>query len=368
MRYSTRVRLKKYIYIAIAIIAFIALNIVLFTTVLNKSKSIERSVVKIASGENTKVYPYDGGVIAVEGTEVTSYDYSGQKQFTAQAPWEDMQAYRNDGYTILWYSNLAVILNSAGEVRHTQDLSGADAFLATCNSSQFAVAVIEEGQTKIKVYDFNGIEIWDNLYTDMTIMDIGYFGEKDAQLWTLALDYHGTIPVTRLNTNHPGSSQTGRITINDQVCYAVEPFDESVYIVGTHHIQSRTYTDTKLSEMLINGWALQSSYVGEKNTVSFLMAPVDTTGTDTPLSALWYIKPGQEQYRISMPAGIKRAVLTERKIYAISKEGVYYMNFNGQKRNFSKLPFVIDEVVGECSGKAVVLRAGSDYYLVGLNK
>ena len=369
MRYSTRVRVKKMTYIMIAIVVFIAVNILLFTTVLNKSRSIEKSVVHIARGENSKAYPYNDGVITVDGNHVVSYDYTGEKQFETDVERENMKAYRNGDNTVLWKTNLAIVLNSAGEVRLLQDVGiNNEIIMAVCNSSQFAVALIEEGQTKIRVFDFNGIEIWDNLYTDMTILDIGYFGGKDQQLWTLILDYHGTIPVTRLYTNHPGSSQTGRITVNDQVCYALEPLSSSVYLVGTHHILSRTYTDTKLSEIMINGWALQDSYVNDKQEVSFLLAPVDTTGNDVPLSALWYITPAGEQYRISMPSGILRGALTDRKIYAISKEGIYYMNFNGQKRNFSKLPFVTEEVVGVCEGKAVVLRSGWDYYIVGLNK
>jgi hypothetical protein len=356
-------------YIIIAIAVFVAVNVLLFTTLLNKSRSIEKSVVRIASGENARAYPYEGGVVTVDGVHVTSYDYNGEKQFETDVERENMQAFRNGDNTVLWQTNLAIVLNSAGEVRVPHDVGETnEIIMAVCNSSQFAVAVIEEGQVKIRVFDFHGIEIWDNLFTDMTILDIGYFGEKDQQLWTLILDYHGTLPITRLYTNYPGSSQTGRITVNDQVCYALEPLDDSVYLVGTHHILSRTYTDTKLSEIMINGWALQSSYANDKDEVSFLLAPVDTTGNDVPLSALWYITPAGEQYRISMPAGILRGMLTDRKIYAVSKDGIYYMNFNGQKRNFAKLPFDTEEVVGVCGGKAVVLRSGWDYYIVGLNK
>lgn len=368
MRYSTRVRVKKMTYIIIAIIAFVAVNVVLFTTLSNKSRSIEKSVVRIASGENAKAYPYADGVITVTGTHVVSYDYNGEVQFETDVERENMKAYRNGDITVLWKTNLVIVLNSAGEVRRSQDVGETNnIIMAVCNSSQFAVAMLEEGQNKIRVFDFNGIEIWDNLFPDMSILDIGYFGEKNQQLWVLALDYHGTIPITRLTTNHPGSSQTGRITVNDQVCYALEPLSDSVYLVGTHHILSRTYTDSSLSEIMINGWALQDSFV-QNNEASFLLAPVDTTGNDVPLSALWYITPTGEQYRISMPAGILRGTLTEKKIYAISKEGIYYMNFNGQKRSFAKLPFDTQEVVGVCDGKAVVLRSGWDYYIVGLNK
>jgi hypothetical protein len=239
---------------------------------------------------------------------------------------------------------------------------------ATCNSEQFALAVIEEGQSKIRVYDFNKIDIWTNLFPDMSVIGMGYFGDSYDQLWSLALDYHGTTPITRLYTNYPGSSQTGRITVNDQICYAAEPLEESIFIVGTSNIQKRTYTDTRVSEVLINGWSLQDSLANANDEVAFLLAPVDTTENDVPLSALWYISHTGEQYRISMPADIKSAALTEKKIYAISDEGIYYMNFNGQGRNFSKLSFSIDEVVGICKGKAAVLRSGTDYYIVGLNK
>ena len=371
MRYSTRVQLKKTIYIFIAIIAFAAVNIVLFTTVLNKSRSIEKSVVKIVSDENARAYPYEDGVIIISGTQVSSYDYTGQKQYETDVQYDNMMAYRSGNFTVLWQKNknVVMILDADGEKRLTQDLGEEDkAIMAVCNASQFAVSVIEEEQNKIRVFDFHGVEIWNNLFTDMSIMDIGYFGDKDQQLWVLALDFHGTLPITRLTTNHPGSSQTGRITVNDQVCYALEPLSSSVYMVGTHHILSRTYTDAKLSEIMINGWALQGSYVNDKEEAAFLLAPVDTTDSGTPLSALWYITPEGEQYRISMPTGIKRATLTGTKIYALSKDGIYYMNFNGQKRNFVKLPFQTDEVVGICRGKAAVLRSGVDYYIVGLNK
>ncbi len=369
MRYSTRVRLKKYIYIAIAIIAFFGLNILIFSAIINKNQSIQKSVVGIASGENAKAYPYEDGVIAVVGTQVKSYDYMGEVQYEYEAPREGMQAFRNDNITILWHTNIAVILDNTGEVLSVQEMPNQGTILfGTCNSEQFAVAVIEEGQSKVRVYDFNKIEIWTNLFPDMSVLSIGYFGESDDQLWSLALDYHGTIPITRLYTNYPGSSQTGRITVNDQICYALEPLDESIYIIGTSHIQQRTYTDNKLSEILINGWALESSLVGDNAEASFLFAPVDTSGNKGPLSSLWYISHTGEQYRISMPANIKSATLTEKKIYAISNEGVYFMNFNGQGRGFSKLDFAIDEVVGVCKGKSAILRSGIDYYLISLNK
>ncbi len=369
MRYSTRVRLKKYIYIAIAIVVFIGLNILIFTTLINKSQSIQKSAVLIASGENAKAYPYENGVITVNGTQVISYDYLGQIQYTWEAPREAMDAYRNDGVTILWHTNIAVLLDNTGEVLCVQEMPNSGTILfGTCNSEQFAVAVIEEGQSKVRVYDFNKIEIWTNLFPDMSVLSIGYFGESYDQLWSLALDFHGTIPITRLYTNYPGSSQTGRITVNDQICYALEPLRESIYIIGTSHIQERTYTDTKLSEILINGWALQSSLVTDSDEASFLFAPVDTTGNNVPLSSLWYISQTGEQYRISMPADIKSATLTDRKIYAISDEGIYFMNFNGQNRSFAKLNFRIDEVVGVCKGKSAVLRTGNDYYIISLNK
>jgi hypothetical protein len=361
--------LKKYIIIAIAIIAFVGLNILIFTTIINKNQSLQNSIEEIASGENAKAYPYEDGVIAVVGTNVKSYDALGQIQYEYEAPRENMQAYRNDDVTILWHTNIAVLLDKTGEVLCIVEMPNkGNIFLGTCNAEQFAVAVIEEEQSKVRVYDFNKIEIWTNLFPDMSILSIGYFGESYEQLWSLALDYHGTIPITRLYTNYPGSSQTGRITVNDQICYAVEPLSNSIYIVGTSQVQQRTYTDTKLSEILINGWALQSSLVNDKQEASFLFAPVDTTGNNVPLSSLWYISHTGEQYRISMPANIISATLTERKIYAISNDGIYYMNFNGQGRSFAKFPFNIDEVVGVCKGKSAVLRSSTNYYIVSLNK
>jgi hypothetical protein len=355
--------------IAFAIIALIALNYWLFTKVFRQTTPIEKSAVLIASGETSAVYPYADGVIAVTDKEATCYNHKGEKLFTTTLPTEGMKAYRNGKNTICWVTNIVVVIDDRGEIIITKQLEKSDTkiLMATCNSSQFAVGILQEQQSWVRVFNFQGAEIASTLYPDQSILGIGYFGEKDEQLWTLAMDYHGTLPITKINTNHPGNSQTGYITLNGEIAYDLVPLKDSVYIVGTHHIQSRTYTDTAISQMLINGWSLQDYLVGDNDDVSFLMAPVDTTGYDVPLSAVWYITPNGEQYRISMPAGVIKAVLTKKKIYAISPEGIYSMQFNGKKRNFSKLPFIIDKVIGVSAGKAVVVKSGLDYYTIALN-
>lgn len=366
MRYTTRTRLKKLVYIAIAIIAFVALNFWLFTKVFRRTTPIEKSAVLIASGENAAAYPYDDGVITVTDSQIICYDYKGNKLFTSVLPLENMKAYRNGDITVCWYANVAVILNKSGEILLKLELDG-QILTAASNSSQFAVAIIEEEQSWIRVFDLTGTEVAADLKPDMSILDIGYFGEKDIQLWTLLLDYHATLPITRIETNHPGNSQTGLIKIFNQVGYEVVPIKNLVYIIGTQHIQARTYTNVKKSEILINGWTLQDSIVNDNDEVKFLLAPVDTTGLNVPLSALWYITPSGVQYRISMPSGIKKAVMTEKKIYAISSNGIYAMNFNGEKRKFSKLPFIIDEIIGRCEGRAVIVKSSDNYFIIALN-
>lgn len=367
MRYTTRTRLRKAMLIVLAIIALVALNYWLFTRVFRQTTPLEKSAVLIASGENSAVYPYEDGVIAVTDTEVTCYDHEGNKLFATTLPIEGMKAFRNGKNTVCWVSNIIVVINDRGEVVLQKQLESSEILMATCNANQFAVGILKDQQPWIRVFNFQGGEIAETLYPDQSILGIGYFGDKDEQLWTLALDYHGTLPITKINTNHPGNSQTGYITLNGEIGYGLVPMKDFVYIVGTHHIQSRTYTDTTISQMLVNGWSLQDYLVEDKENVSFLMAPVDTTGFDVPLSAVWYITPSGEQYRISMPAGVVKAVLTKKKIYAISPEGIYHMQFNGRKRGFSKLPFIIDEVVGVSAGKAVVVKSGVDYYTIALN-
>ncbi|MCK5128950.1 MAG: hypothetical protein KAQ68_03790 [Clostridiales bacterium] len=368
MRYTAKVRLRKAIYIAIAIIVFIALNYFLITKVFITKTPIEKSAVEIANGVDVGVFPYDDGSVVVIGDQLVCYDTKGVALFTTTLPAVQMKAQRNGDLTICWQENVIMIIDELGIAKPYHQLGTVNILMATCSPSQYAVALIEEDQLWLRVYDLNGILIEQDVQPFLSALSIGYFGEKNEQLWALMLDYHGTLPITRLYTSHPGNSQTGRITINDQVCYDLVPVKDFVYIIGTHHIQSRTYTNKKLSEWLINGWALQDTIVNDSEDVTFLLAPVDTTGMDVPLSALWYINPNNsEQYRISMPAGILRAVLTDKKIYAISPQGIYNMSFNGKKRGFSKLTFAIDEVIGVSSGKAVVVRSGEKYYTVALH-
>ena len=207
MRYTTKVRLRKAIYISIVILVFIALNYFLITKVFNKTTPIEKSAVLIATGNTSQIFPYEDGSIAIIGDQINCYDSKGNLLYTATLPSEGMKAYRNDKLTICWdtnlYPNLVVILDEFGEDKFQEQLDGEEILMATCNSSQFAVAILEEDQTWLRVYNLEGVLIEENVQPFLSVLSIGYFGEKDIQLWDLMLDYHGTLPITRLYTSHP---------------------------------------------------------------------------------------------------------------------------------------------------------------------
>ena len=141
------------------------------------------------------------------------------------------------------------------------------------------------------------------------------------------------------------------------------PLDTLVYVVGSHHIESYTYTSVEKSEVLVYGWTMQD-YIDFDDKVSFLMGTNQNDEYESPISALWYIGADNKQFRLSMPTGIMKAAMSENYIYAFSSEGIYIYEIGKSTKRFHKLSFDIADVPAVVKGKAIVIQSEDAFYLL----
>lgn len=368
LRYSTRKRIIKISTVVGGLILFVVLNIIIFMTVARPKTPLEKRLVQLDVSAEAQIFPYADGILSVDKKLLTCYDIQGAVLFTVELKEANMQADRSGSNTVVWDNNNLYIYDENGieqvsmEMPYTNEQD--QILLARCGKRYFVISTIEEEQHKARVYDYDSQLVDEMLFPFQSMINLGFYGETGNQLWALLLDSHGTMPICKMRTDQPGKSMTGSISIMDQICYTVMPLANNVYTVGTHHIQSWTYTNVKQTEQLVYGWTLQDYRVSEERA-DFLMGPSDSGDTFTPLSSIWYI--GQDkQFRLSMPAGILRAMMTESNIYAIANQGVYEYKISDSnaKRKFYKMPFYTDEVVSVVNGKAFVLRSDDILYYV----
>lgn len=364
MRYSTRKKLVKHsLWIALALI-ILFINIWVFFIVKPVTR-LEKDLIELDVSIYSRIYPYDEGLMVIDQRELISLDLKGDELFRVELPEFDMQAYRNGNVTVVWTSKIAQIYNRKGQMVLEKPMQSdvVEILFGRTGKSYFVLATIEEGQYKARIFDYEAKYVDDMLFPSQSMLDLGFFGDSGDQLWALLLDSHGTIPITKIRTDHPGKSMTGAITILNQVCYEIVPREDIVYIVGTHHIESYSYTSIQQSEQLIFGWTMQDYSVIE-DEVSFLMGTSQSSEYQSPISALWYIGSDNDQFRLSMPTGIMSAALSHDYIYAISKEGIYVYQIGKTSKSFEKISFEIKEVSALVEGKAIIIKSEEHFYML----
>ncbi|MEX1377061.1 MAG: hypothetical protein AB1Z23_06225 [Eubacteriales bacterium] len=364
MRYSTKKRISKYIFWLLIAGLILILNLWLFFIVQPVTR-IEKDLIKLDVSPYAKAFPYEEGLIFVDQKELICLDLKGREKFRKELPSFDMEAYRNGDATVVWNDQVAQIYNELGEriLEKTFDGTGSQILFARTGNSYFALATREEGQYRARIYDYEANEVDIMYFPFQSILDLGFFGESGDQLWAMLLDSHGTVPITKVRTDHPGKSMTGALNVYNQVCYAVMPLDTLIYVVGTHHVESYTYTSVEKSEVLVYGWTMQD-YIDYDDKVSFLMGTNQNDEYASPISALWYIGADSKQFRLSMPTGIINAAISEDYIYAFSQEGVYVYEIGKSGKKFHKLSFQIMDIPAVVKGKAIVIQSQDEFYLL----
>jgi len=364
LRYTTRKRIRRYL-LWLSLAAVIVLINIWLIFIVQPVTRLERDLIKLDISPYSRVYPYDDGLIVIDQKDLISFDVRGKEQFKEELPEFDMHASRNGNVTVVWDDDNALIYNELGQKILGKELTGTGnrILFGRAGSSYFVLATIEEGQYRARIYDYEANEVDDMGFPYQSMMDIGFFGDSGDQLWALLLDSHGTIPITKVRTDHPGKSMTGSITILNQVCYDIMPLDSVVYVVGSNHIESYTYTSVEQSEVLVYGWTMQD-YLVKDDKVSFLMGTNQNDEFESPISAIWYIGEDDKQFRLSMPTGIIKATMSDNYIYAFSKQGIYVYEIGKTNKNFQKLSFEIEAVPGVIKGKAIVIQSEDAFYLL----
>lgn len=327
--------------------------------------NLDKGAVLLPTPDKESVFPWKDGVLCVYKKTLICNDLKGDSQWGngATLPAENMKACREGDLSVAWGGNFLVLIDKDGIVKNTMELKG-EVVMAVPGVTNYAAVIKEENQHRLRIYSVkDSSQVDEALFPYASVLGMGFFGEKSSQLWTLAVDSHGTQPVTKLNTYYPGKATTGEITLRNEVGYAAVLEDKQIYIVGTHTLSQWEYANEK-DNKLIYGWNLQDVLVEGGGKVSFLFSPASNNESGQ-ISSLWYINTSGVQYRIPLPVGCIKAMLKENgRICVATVRGVYSMARDGKGSRFYPLGNTVESIPAVVPGKAFVIFAGHRNYLV----
>lgn len=236
---------------------------------------------------------------------------------------------------------------------------------------KYVAVVIGEGvksTLSIRGLDGSDIDAESTNFTDMMILDCGFFGDGEY-LWVTSLDVYGAVPETTMHMYRVNQMNTGVVNLGEPITYEVVYSGGQLNVVNTRQLRLFDYRGTESDDdaILVYGWQLIGS-APTNSSPYLLFAPVlqtDTSGTFTELRLLHGAK---SDTRYSLPDACVGAAIRGRRLYAFSGDSLYRADINAQR--FSALSIPVDgkitDYLGMTSNGVALLVCGTDVWAVTL--
>ena len=286
------------------------------------------------------------------------------------------------GDSILYYDSASIhCLNATGGVRWSLPV-GANAHFSVSDtnivvwSGSRLFIVNKDGrptynETQLASLDGTSVDEESEAYSNLMMLDVGFFGEADQYMWTLAMDVYGTAINTVLNTFQVGKMNTGIVSLGEFLAYKVLYENTRLHVFTTQ--QMYTYDYKAVQDMsgtrLVYGWYYLDSYIPEHGNAYILLAP-NAKRTSTQTMTELRLLTGSIDRRYTLPSACFGAAIQGKNLYAFSKDYLYRADVG--KQSFYGYPLKLSaesevtEFFGLTSNGRAVVACGDVVYSISL--
>ena len=227
-------------------------------------------------------------------------------------------------------------------------------------------AMAKAGLT-IKDMDGGLVDTVVNNYTDLMLLDCGFFGDNEY-LWTTALDVYGAVPETTMHTYRVGRMNTGDVSLGEPITYAVVYSGSYLNVINTRQLRLYDYHGTLSADstVLVYGWQLVGS-TPTSGDPYLLFAPVLQTDTAGSFSELRLLH-GKTDTRYSLPDSCVGAAIHGKRLYAFSGNSLYRADISAQRFTALRLPVdgTVTDYLGMTSNGVALLVCGTSVWAVSV--
>lgn len=357
-------RINRYLLIAV-IAVLIVLIIWLLSRLGGRGGTLSGTKLRCVVSQN--VTPFDDRILYYDSDTLFCLSTGGNELWKANVG-ENASFYAGEKRVVVWAGNQLMLFDRNGRSTYTDRLSEPIQFARV--GSKYLAVVTGDGVTPtLTVKDMEGTQIDTevNNYTDLMMLDCGFFGDGEY-LWTTALDVYGSTPETTMHVYRVGAMNTGNISLGEPITYAVVYSGSYLNVINTRQLRLYDYrgTESAADAVLVYGWQLIGSSA-TNNYPYLLLAPVlqtDTDGTFTELRLLH----GKTDTRYSLPDSCVGAAIRGRRLYAFSSNSLYRADTGEQRFSALRLPVDgrVTDYLGMTSNGVAVLVCGTDVWAVSL--
>lgn len=357
------------ILILVAVLAAIGLLVWLVSSLLREKPSTTVSAVKMPCPYSENIRLFGDNLLYYDNQNIHCISPTGSVRWTFQVG--PAAGFDCDDTTIAaWTGSTIFILDQDGNSSFNDSL-GEEIQFARVGKQYVGAVIGETDSPRLVVKDHEGGHMDEeaDAYSNLIMLDLGFYGPNGQYMWTLALDVFGTAPNTIMNTFEVGKMNTGEASLGEPITYSVLYENNKLRVVNTRRMLTFDYRGTEdvSSSVLVYGWRLLDTEVPERGDALLLFAPTDQTENLFDITSLRLLS-GSRDKRYTMPANCVGATVWNKTVYALSGDQLFRAGMNDNRFTAFSLPLEspVTELIGTLkSGKAVV-ACGEEVYALSL--
>lgn len=313
--------------------------------------------------------------VTVFGDRVLYYDdstlfclsTSGSELWSAQVG-AGARFHASDRHVVVWTTNQVQVLDRSGRSSYNDRLSESIQFARVCDK-YVAIVTGDSVSPSLIIKDLDGSHVDTDTtnYTDLMLLDCGFFGDNEY-LWTTALDVYGSTPETTMRTYRVGQMNTGDVSLGEPITYSIIYSGNYLNVINTRQLRLYDYHGTQNTDnaVLVYGWQLIGSTATSSDPY-LLFAPVLQTDTVGSFSELRLLH-GKTDTRYSLPDSCVGAAIYRKRLYAFSGDSLYRADISAQRFTALRLPVdgTVTEYLGMTSDGVALLVCGTSVWAVSV--
>lgn len=370
-RVKPRMSRAKAYAVLIAIVAVVVLAVLGVRALTNDRNAAGMTASLLPCSYSEDIYAFGENVLYYDGASV--HCLSGGGAIRWSYPVGTGAAFScSDTHLVIWSGAQLYIVDQNGQCSYNEMQPGEVQF-ARVGSKYAAVVIGGDTEAELLLKDLEGAQVDEEreAFRGMLLLDVGFYGEQDQYLWSLAMDVYGTALNTVMNTFQVGKMNTGEVSLGEKLAYRVIYENNKLRVFTTQQLYTYNYKavqDTN-STMLVYGWKHIDTYYPERGDASLLLAPTTQTNSSQVITELRLLS-GDTDRRYTLPSACVGAMSRGNSLYAFSGEYIYRANVGQQRFYAYDVPLPEGEVVtgyiGKLDGGRVLLTSGETVYSVTL--
>lgn len=353
------------------ILVALAVAVLLGMRFLRGGTSRDSGATRLPCYANQSVTPFGDSILYYDGASLHCLSSAGTIRWSFPAG-AGASFYAGPKHIAIWNGMQMYLVDQNGNSTYNENMEGVVQFVRV-GERYCAVTVGADTEPKLIVKDLQGaqVDVEQEAFSGLLLLDTGFFGDQGDYLWTLSLDVFGTAPNTILNTFQVGKMNTGEVSLGESLAYKVIYENARLRVFNTQQCYTYDYKcvqDTNAT-MLVYGWKLIDHEIPERGAAKMLLAPTSQTGSAQTITELRVLE-GSSDKRYTLPDACVGACIWRGNIYAFGSEYLFRADMNSQRFFVSGMPVpentAITAFYGITSDGRALVASGDTVYSLSL--